>query len=784
MGVSGDWEHPYLTLLPKYEAEEIKVFAKMVDRGLIYRGKKPVYWSPSSESTLAEAEVEYKDIKSPSLYVAFPVRDGKGLIDNDAYFVIWTTTPWTLPANEAICVNPNFDYSLLQVNDKKYVVASERIDYLAQVFGWENWQVLKTFKGREMEYMVAKHPFYDRDSLLILGNHVTLDDGTGLVHTAPGLGNDDFNVGQKYGLEVLSPVDDHGYLTKEAPGFDGLFYEDANKKVTATLTDKGLMMKLDFFVHSYPHDWRTKKPVIFRSTPQWFASIDPIREDILEQINEVKFKPAWGKTRLYNMIRDRGDWVISRQRVWGVPMPIFYAEDGTPIMTQETILHVADLFAQYGSNIWFEKSAKELLPEGFSHPGSPHGQFTKETDILDVWFDSGSSHQYTLRTRDDLSFPSDMYLEGSDQYRGWFNSSLITSVAVNGVAPYRQILSQGFILDGKGHKMSKSLGNVIVPGDIERQFGAEIIRLWVSSVDTSSDVPVSVETFKQVSETYRKIRNTLRFMLANTTDFDPQTNGVAFDDLRSVDQYLMVKLDQLTATVEKAYEDFDFPTVYKHVVSFLANDMSAFYLDFAKDVIYIDAPDSLSRRQMQTVMYSATVAIAKLLTPILPHTMEQVWQQLKESEDFVQLTFMPKVHNYPQAAEILQQWQSFMHFRDEVLKSLEQARDQKVIGKSLEAAVTIYPQAQLKQLLDSLNANVGQLLIVSQFKVSETKLASADEYDDVQVQVTAAPGQVCQRCWMTKEDVGQDADLPNLCVRCAQIIRNHYPEALSEGLEK
>ena len=611
LGVSGDWDHPYLTLLPKYEAEEIKIFAKMVDRGLIYRGKKPVYWSPSSESTLAEAEVEYKDIKSPSLYVAFPVRDGKGLIDNDAYFVIWTTTPWTLPANEAICVNPNFDYSLLQVNDKKYVVASERIDYLAQVFGWENWQVLKTFKGREMEYMVAKHPFYDRDSLLILGNHVTLDDGTGLVHTAPGLGNDDFNVGQKYGLEVLSPVDDHGYLTKEAPGFDGLFYEDANKKVTATLKDKGLMMKLDFFVHSYPHDWRTKKPVIFRSTPQWFASIDPIREDILEQINEVKFKPAWGKTRLYNMICDRGDWVISRQRVWGVPMPIFYAEDGTPIMTQETILHVADLFAQYGSNIWFEKSAKELLPEGFSHPGSPHGQFTKETDILDVWFDSGSSHQYTLRTRDDLSFPSDMYLEGSDQYRGWFNSSLITSVAVNGVAPYRQILSQGFILDGKGHKMSKSLGNVIVPGDIERQFGAEIIRLWVSSVDTSSDVPVSVETFKQVSETYRKIRNTLRFMLANTTDFDPQTNGVAFDDLRSVDQYLLVKLDQLTDTVEKAYEDFDFPTVYKNVVSFLANDMSAFYLDFAKDVIYIDAPDSLSRRQMQTVMYSATVAMAK-----------------------------------------------------------------------------------------------------------------------------------------------------------------------------
>ncbi|MCO6542789.1 MAG: isoleucine--tRNA ligase [Lactobacillus sp.] len=784
LGVAADWENPYITLLPQYEAEEIKVFAKMVNRGLIYRGKKPVYWSPSSESTLAEAEVEYKDIKSPSLYVAFPIKDGKGLVGEDASFIIWTTTPWTLPANEAICVNPRFDYSLIEADGKKYVIASERLEFLAQTFNWSQYQVIKTFKGKDMEYMVGQHPFYDRDSLVILGNHVTLDDGTGLVHTAPGLGNDDFNVGQKYNLEVLSPVDDQGCLTDEAPGFAGLFYEDANKKVTETLKNKGLMLKLDFFTHSYPHDWRTKKPVIFRSTPQWFASIDPIRQEILDQIEQLSFKPAWGKTRLYNMIKDRGDWVISRQRVWGVPMPIFYAEDGTPIMTQETILHVADLFAEYGSNVWFEKDAKELLPAGFSHPGSPNGKFTKETDILDVWFDSGSSHQGALQARSDLSFPSDMYLEGSDQYRGWFNSSLITSVAVNGVAPYRQILSQGFTLDAKGHKMSKSLGNVIVPSDIERQFGAEIIRLWVSSVDTSSDVPVSVDAFKQVSDAYRKIRNTLRFMLANTADFDPEKDQVDFQNLRSVDQFMMVKLDLLIAQIEQAYDNFDFASIYKKIIGFLSNDMSAFYLDFAKDVVYIDAADALSRRQMQTVMYAVTVALTKLLTPILPHTMEQVWQQLKEPEDYVQLTSMPKVQNYPQADQIMKQWQEFMDLRDNILKSLEEARDAKLIGKSLEAAVTIYPKPELKQLLEDLDTNIGQLLIVSRFSISDHELDDADQYDNVQVKVAHAQGEVCQRCWMTKEDVGTDAELPMLCARCAQIIRDNYPQALSEGLEK
>lgn len=783
LGVLGEWDNPYLTLTPDFEKDELLVFSKMVQRGLIYRGKKPIYWSPSSESTLAEAEVEYHDIKSPSLYVAFPVKDGKGIVDPEAYFVIWTTTPWTLPANEAICVNPKFDYSLVQVaGGKKYVVASERVTAMSQVLGWEDVQTLKTYKGTDLEYLVAQHPFYDRDSLLILGDHVTLDDGTGLVHTAPGLGADDFTVGMKYKLPVLSPVDDHGCLTDEAPGFAGAFYEDANKMVTKRLSEKGLMLKLDFFTHSYPHDWRTKKPVIFRSTPQWFASIDPIRQDILDQIESLEFKPAWGKTRLYNMIRDRGDWVISRQRVWGVPLPIFYAENGDPIMTKETIDHVADLVGKFGSNIWFEKSAQELLPEGFTYEGSPHGKFTKETDIMDVWFDSGSSHQ-VLKRRDYLRFPSDMYLEGSDQYRGWFNSSLITSVAVNGVAPYKGILSQGFTLDGQGRKMSKSLGNVIVPSDIEKQFGAEIIRLWVASVDTSSDVPVSVDTFRQVSETYRKIRNTMRFMLANTDDFDPSVNRVPYDKLRSVDQYIEVKLQKLIAAAEQDYEEFEFANVQKRVVGFLTNELSAFYLDFAKDVVYIEAKDALARRQMQTVMYDVVVALAKLLTPVLPHTMEQVWLQVKEPEDYVQLTDMPQPQTFANAEQLLDQWQKFEQFRNDVLKSLEQARNNKMIGKSMEAQVIVHPDDQLQKLLESLHENIAQLLIVSDFQLSAQPLQQADQYDHAQVEVQPAAGQVCQRCRRTTQDVGQDPQLAQLCAHCAQIVRNNYPQAVTEGLD-
>ncbi|MBL3530311.1 isoleucine--tRNA ligase [Companilactobacillus zhachilii] len=784
LGISADWDHPYITYQPEFEKAEVEVFGEMVDKGYIYRGKKPVYWSPSSESTLAEAEVEYKDIKSPSIFVAFKVRDGKGVVDQDASFIIWTTTPWTIPSNEAICVNPKFIYSEVNADGKKYVVAQERLQYVQEQLGWENVEVIKTIQGRDLEGLTATHPFYDRESLLILGNHVTLDDGTGLVHTAPGFGADDFVVGMKYKLPIFSPIDAQGKFTDEVPEYEGVFYDDANKIIADRMKENGSLLKLSFFTHSYPHDWRTKKPVIFRATPQWFASIDKFRQQILYEIEKIDFMPDWGKTRLYNMIRDRGDWVISRQRAWGVPLPIFYAENGDPIMTKETIDHVADLFGKYGSNVWAERDAKDLLPEGFTYPGSPNGKFTKETDILDVWFDSGTAHSGVAKTRDNLTFPADLILEGSDQYRGWFNSMLVTSVAAYGVAPYKAILSQGFTLDKNGVKMSKSLGNVIAPSDIERQFGAEIIRLWVASVDSSSDVSVSVDSFKQVSETYRKIRNTIRFMLANTTDFDPKTNAVAYNDLRPEDKYVTVKLNDLVKEVLADYDKYDFADVSKDVVSFIVNEMSTFYLDFAKDVVYIDAEDSHARRSMQTVIYNVAVKLAKLLTPILPHTMEQVWEYLKEPEDFVQLAEMPKVEEIADQAEIEKDWSVFMDFRDNVLKSLEVARADKLIGKSLEAKVTVKPSADLKAVLDKINSNFGQLLIVSQFALTDDDLDGADKYELADVLVEKAEGDVCQRCRMIKTDVGSDENYPTFCARCTKIVAAEYPETMTDGFDE
>lgn len=786
LGVSGDWDHPYLTLAPEFEAREVRVFGEMAKKGYIYRGNKPIHWSPSSESALAEAELEYKDIESPSAYYGEQVKDGKGILDDNTYFVVWTTTPWTIPSSEGIVVAPDYDYSVVKPADdsRHFVIASELVQTVAEKAGWSDVTTIKTLKGRDMEYMTANHPFYDRELLVMLGNYVTLDSGTGLVHTAPGLGDDDFNVGKKYGLPILSPVDAQGKLTAEAPGFEGLFYEDANKLALEKMTATGMMLKQEPYLHSYPMDWRTKKPVIFRSTPQWFASVEAFRDEILAAIKEVKFLPDWGETRLYNMIRDRGDWVISRQRVWGVPLPIFYGEDGEAIITPETIDHVADLFAKYGSNVWFDREAKDLLPEGFTSEHSPNGTFTKETDIMDVWFDSGSSHQGVLAERDNLEYPADLYLEGSDQYRGWFNSSLITSVAVSGHAPYKQVLSQGFTLDGQGRKMSKSIGNTISPEKVIKQMGAEIIRLWVTTVDSSADVRVSMEIMKQVSDSYRKIRNTLRFMLANTTDFDPKVNNVAYADLPAVDQYMLVRLNEVKAQILAAYDKYDFATVYKTVMNFITVDLSAFYLDFAKDVIYIEAEDSPLRRAMQTVMYQVLVDLAKLLTPVLPHTMEEIWGYLKESEDYVQLAEMPTVAHFDNEMQLLAQWQQFMAIRSDVLKALEEARDNKVIGKSLEAKVTLYPTAEAKQLLANLNANVQQILIVSDLEISDESAPSdALQFDDIAVKVEHAPGQVCPRCRMTRTDVGVDPRFPLFDGRCAKIVAEHYPEAITEGFE-
>ncbi|MGX7013042.1 isoleucine--tRNA ligase [Vagococcus silagei] len=787
LGVAADWERPYVTLTPDYEAAQIRVFGKMAERGLIYKGLKPIYWSPSSESSLAEAEIEYKDVKSPSIFVAFTVKDSKGKLPEDARFVIWTTTPWTLPANTGISANADFDYVLINADEQKFVLAKELLEMVSETIGWESVEILSTFKGSELDGITAHHPFYERESRIVLGDHVTLDAGTGLVHTAPGHGEDDYIVGKKNGLEVLSPVDGRGCFTEEAPGFKGIFYDKANPMITDLLTEKGALLKLDFFTHSYPHDWRTKKPVIYRATPQWFASIDEIRADVLSEVENVDWIIPWGKTRLYNMIRDRGDWVISRQRQWGVPLPIFYAENGEAILTKEITDHISELFAEHGSRVWFEREAKDLLPEGFTHPGSPNGEFTKETDIMDVWFDSGSSHEAVLKGRDYLSFPADLYLEGSDQYRGWFNSSITTSVAINGVSPYKAVISQGFTLDPQGRKQSKSLGNTIEPSKVINQMGADILRLWVASVDYESDVRVDMGTLQQISEVYRKIRNTMRFLLANTSDFDPKVNRVAYEDLRSVDKYMLIRLNQEVKTIrELGYDKYSFSTVYKHLVNFCTSDLSAFYLDFAKDVVYIESENNIERRAMQTVFYDILVTLTKLMTPILPHTAEEIWSYLPEEEEYVQLAELPGYQNFSDEAEILDMWSEFMTVRDNVLKALEMARAEKLIGKSFEAKVTLYPNEVIKTLLTALNVNLAQILIVSEVEIQSeltAEPAGLVKFDDVAVLVEKAEGETCQRCRAVKKDVGQNEKLPTLCGRCTSIVEEFYPEALEDGLE-
>lgn len=790
LGVAGEWDNPYLTLKPEYEAQQIRVFGKMAEKGLIYKGKKPVFWSWSSESALAEAEVEYHDVTSPSAFYGEQVVDGKGVLDENTYMVVWTTTPWTIPASEGITIDATFDYAVVQHDDdeRKYVLAADLVNADAELFGWNDVKIVKTVKGAELENVLCQHPFYpERKLVTMLGDFVTTDAGTGLVHTAPGFGEDDFNIGVKYGLDVYVPVDDKGYMTEDTgEDFAGLFYEDANEVSLKKLEEAGVLLKQMDYEHSYPFDWRTKKPIIFRATPQWFASVDKIRDQILGAINEVQFFPDWGQKRLYNMIRDRGDWVISRQRVWGVPLPIFYGEDGEAIMTKETIEHVAKLVEEHGSNIWFQREAKDLLPEGFTSEHSPNGKFTKETDIMDVWFDSGSSHQGVCAERDYLTYPADLYLEGSDQYRGWFNSSLITSVAYSGHAPYKQILSQGFTLDGKGRKMSKSLGNTIVPSEVIDKMGAEIIRLWVLSVDTSADVRVSMGSFQQIAESYRKFRNTVRFLLANTTDFDPAKDAVAFDEMESIDKYMTVLVNKFTKEILDAYANYEFMEIYKKLINFITTDLSAFYMDVAKDVVYIEAPDSKKRRSMQTVLYDVVVRLTKLMTPILPHTTEEIWKYLKEDEEYAQLSEMPEVKHFNNEEKLVDLWNRFMNLRSGVFKALEEARNEKLIGKSFEAHVDLYVSNGVQADLDALNANVRQALIVSALDVhplSEAPENALKFNDEYAVVVEHAEGEVCPRCRMIKTDIGSDADLSTLCASCAEIVRENYPEALTEGLE-
>ena len=762
LGLVGDFDNPYLTLQKDFEAMQIHMFAKMAMKGLIYKGLKPVYWSPSSESALAEAEIEYADVKSHSIYVAFPVKDGKGIIDQDARLVIWTTTPWTLPANLAISVHPDFEYGEFSTNLGKLVFLKEFEKALTEKLELKDVKCLETFKGSELEFVVCKHPFYDRNSLVIVGTHVTNDSGTGLVHTAPGHGVEDYQVCLKYpglGLEPYCPVDEKGFMMKgTGEGIEGLFYEDANEAVLKIISENGALLKHSTFTHSYPHDWRTGKPLIFRATSQWFCSIEPIREQLLKKIHEVKWYPSWGETRMVNMIKDRGDWCISRQRAWGLPIPIFYCEDGTPIIEQEVFDHVEKLFREFGSNIWYEKTAKQLLPKGYKNAHSPKGAFTKENDIMDVWFDSGSSWAATLLGRG-IKYPSDLYLEGSDQYRGWFNSSLIVSLACEGEAPYRTVVSHGWVLDEHGEQMHKSKGNGVDPVKIANVYGADILRLWVSSVNYQQDVRIGENLIKQVADQYRKIRNTLKFISWNLADYNPKTSVKKYS---LVGQLILAKLDQLVEDVSRDFDEYDFSSAISRIMTFLSFDLSSFYLDISKDTLYCDDKDSDFRKETQSVIYQIGETLLRILNPILPFTMDEFNRNLPGKRIWnPQLLDYPKCHlDAKSRATSLSLYEKILSLRENILKSLEEARNNKVIGSSQEALVSL-PKDAIKDLKDALSLkDIATICVVSEVK----------ETDDKDISVIHHPGHFCERCWNYEDDAIVQEDGTYLCKRCQKVV--------------
>jgi isoleucyl-tRNA synthetase len=784
LGVRADWENPYLTLQPHFEARQIQVFGEMAKRGYIYKGLKPVYWCADCETALAEAEVEYGDKKSPSIYVKFAVRDGKGILPTENTFVvIWTTTPWTLPANVAISLHPEYEYVLVKTAKGQLLVAKELLDSFLSGVGLENGGIVKSFQGSELEHLLCRHPFMDRDSMLILGEHVTLEAGTGCVHTAPGHGVEDFEVGQKYGLEVISPVNNQGKFTPEGGFVVGQTTDQANKSVVAELERSGALLSLSFIKHQYPHCWRCKHPILYRATEQWFASIDGFRKAALESIEQVQWIPAWGRDRIFNMIADRGDWCISRQRTWGVPIPIFYCEEcNKEIINDQTITHISALFREHGSNIWFAKEAEDLVPDGLACPACGAKKFRKETDIMDVWFDSGSSHAAVLEQPEfwpDLSWPADLYLEGSDQHRGWFNSSLCTAVGTRGTAPYKAVLTHGFLVDEQGRKMSKSLGNGVDPLVVIKDMGADILRLWVASADYKSDVAVSPNILKQITETYRKIRNTCRYLLGNFYDFNPDRDMVDFEELSELDRWAMLKLHKLMDRVLNAYRDYEFHVVYHSVHNFCTVEMSAFYLDIIKDRVYTSAADSKERRAAQTVMYHIIQALVRLLAPVLSFTAEEIWRYLPDSQakpTSVQLADMPEVMPAYLDNELEARWDQILKIREDVTKLLEVARKDKVIGHSLNAEVQLYPDQELADFLKQLEPELATIFITSGavvHGVEETAPAGAnsgENFPGLKIAVTLANGEKCERCWIYSEELGRHQEHPTLCPRCTGVV--------------
>lgn len=761
LGVVGDYENPYITLTKEYEKGQIEIFADMALKGYIYKGLKPVNWSPSSESALAEAEIEYKDVTAKTIYVRFQVTEAKGPISVGDYFVIWTTTPWTLPANLAICLNPLFTYGVFKTDKGNLIFLKSKAEELKETLGLSECELIKEFKGSEVELSKCKHPYYDKDSLIILGDYVSDDAGTGCVHIAPGHGLDDFKVCLKYGIKPYCPVDEHGYMTKDAgEELAGLFYEEANDKSIELLERNGALLKLIEITHSYPHDWRTGKPLIFRATPQWFCSLSAIKQNLLDEVEKVSYSPKWGKVRLHNMIEGREDWCISRQRAWGVPIPIIYAEDGTAILDKKVFDHIAELIGQYGSNVWYEKEAKDLLPEGYTTEHSPNGLFTKEKDIMDVWFDSGSSFR-SVDMAKGYPYPADLYLEGNDQYRGWYNSSLILAVATTGIAPYKSIVTHGMIVDGNGEKFSKSKGNGVDPNKICDTYGADILRLWVSTIDFQAESKLSEELIKIVSESYRKIRNTFKFMLANLFDdaehvFDPECEY----ELSELDKMILAKLNSLMETVDKEYASYDFIGVQSAIFNFMVNDLSAFYLDLAKDVLYCDAVDSLRRKGVQKVLYEMVRKLSIALSPILPFTMEEVNDHLHKGATPGSIA----LSDYPteKVDEVaLNEYKNLVAIRNKALKLLEVARSNGLFGQNPEASLTLSLEGEQLVLANKLGEEeLARILQVAKVTLGENEGA------------TKFVGERCERCWCYFDHLEEDSEGHHICERCAEVIKH------------
>ena len=789
LGVIGDWENPYLTLKPEFEAEQIKIFGKMAEKGYIYKGMKPVYWCPADQTALAEAEIEYADDPCTTIFVKFPVHDDQGKLGqygdlSRMYFVIWTTTPWTIPGNMAICVNAAFDYVLLQVpNGEIYILAEGLAESVCRNAGidFADCTVLATLKGEEFELMTARHPLFDRDRVLLCGDHVTLDAGTGCVHTAPGFGADDFNICRAYDaagktdIGVPVPVNAKGVMTDER--YNGQFYAKGNDLVVADLEECGALLAKENITHSYPHCWRCKNPIIFRATEQWFCSVDAIKDAAVKSCDGIQWHPSWGKDRMTSMIGERNDWCISRQRKWGVPIPIFYCDKcGADIVTPETIERVSGLFREHGSNIWFEKTADELVPQGFVCPKCGHTHFSKESDIMDVWFDSGSTHAAVLDQREELHFPADVYLEGGDQYRGWFQSSMLTSIAAKGVAPYKQIITHGWTVDGEGKAMHKSLGNAVSPDEVIKDYGADMLRLWVSSADYTQDMRISPEILKQLSQAYLKIRNTARFMLGNLDGFDPNCL-VEVDKLLGTDRWAMARYNELVKTVREAYDRYEFHAVYRAIYNFCVVDMSNIYLDIIKDRLYCD--DGYPRQSAQTALYRILDGMTRMIAPILAFTSQEIWAAMPHAADAdAECVLFNDIPDYDPALAFSEadaaKWADIMAMRDDVNKALELARTEQGLKKSTDTALTLYFSTEEAQKRYQVfrHHHLEGLLMVAQVEVvlGEGEGVKGEAFEGLTVKVSPAAGPKCPRCWNHDVHIGAAGHHAELCDRCAKVL--------------